>query len=231
MLKTERTDGVAVMTMDNKQNQVSGPFCDAVRKELKELASDRSVRAVVIAGGDKFFCNGLDLAWMKGQGPQELYAFLLNVSGLLKDTALYPKPLIGAITGHAFGLGAIWASGFDFRFTRTDRGWVCFPEMDINIPFSPGMIAICEHGLGKRVFREMAFSAKRYTGEEAVAVGWAVAHAPGEELVGVAKEKAAFMAKKGFAAFSITKQTWASAVVKAIDELDPEAYKKIPLKM
>ena len=131
----------------------------------------------------------------------------------------------------AFGMGAIWSSGFDFRYVREDRGWVCFPEMDINIPFSPGMIAICEHGLGRRVFREMAWTARRYTGAEAVDVGWARAAVPAGELLDKAVELAGFMAKKGAVAFSMTKQVWAREVARIVDEEDPGAIARIPLKL
>jgi enoyl-CoA hydratase/carnithine racemase len=233
MITRTMVDDVAVVTLDDGgQNRVSGPSCGALRAELGALATDDSVRAVVVTGGDKFFCNGLDLDWMKTQGPRELFAFLLDVSALLKDTALFPKPLIGAISGHAFGLGAIWASGFDFRLVRRDRGWICFPEMDIDIPFSPGMIAICEHGLGTRVFRAMAWSATRYSGPEAVEAGWArAASEDGDALRAAALELASFMAKKGSNAFRITKQTWARRVAEVIDTQDAEAYAKIPLKL
>lgn len=228
----EMAGDVAVVTLDDGgQNRISGPSCAAIRGEMAALAGDNDVRSVVITGGTKFFCNGLDLDWMKTQGKRELFTFLLDVSALLKDTALFPKPLIGAISGHAFGLGTIWSSGFDFRITRKDRGWVCFPEMDIDIPFSPGMIATCEHGLGSRLFREMAWSAKRYSGEEAASAGWAREAVDGAELRGAALELAAFMAKKGSNAFRITKQTWARRLVEIIDTQDADAYAKIPLKL
>ncbi len=232
MVGRELVGDVAVVTLDDGgQNRISGPSCAEIREELAALTADEAVCAVVIIGGERFFSNGLDLDWMKTQGKRELFAFLLDVSALLKDTALFPKPLIGAISGHAFGLGAIWASGFDFRIARSDRGLICFPEMDIDIPFSPGMTAICEHGLGTQVFREMAWSAKRYSGKEAVAVGWARGAVPGEDLRDAALELGAFMAKKGRNAFAMTKQTWARRVVETIDTQDADAYKKIPLKL
>lgn len=231
-LTREMKGDVAVVTMGReKDNRMSGPFVAELREMLGELGADGAVRAVVVTGNDKFFSNGLDLDWMKTQGPRELFGFLLTISGLLKETALFPKPLIGAISGHAFGMGAIWSSGFDFRYVREDRGWVCFPEMDINIPFSPGMIAICEHCLGKPAFRAMAFSSARYAGKEAVDAGWATAAVPAGQLVDAAVEKAAFLAKKGPDAYRLTKQFWARRVVEVIDAEDAEAYKQIPLKL
>ncbi len=148
---------------------------------------------------------------------------------LLKDTALFGKPLIGAINGHAFGLGCIWSSGFDFRIMREDRGWACFPEMDINIPFLPGMLALCEHGLGKRTYREMAWTAGRYTGSDAVRVGWAREAVPGDQVLPKAMELAAFMALKQQPAFSVSKKTWAREIARVIDELDPDAIRTMDL--
>lgn len=223
--------GVAVLTMNHQdENRLSGPFTRELRKALARLEEDGQAKALLVIGGhEKFFCNGLDLNWMMAQTREALQDFLTEVTRLLRDTALFPKPVIGAINGHTFGLGAIWASGFDFRLMREDRGWVCFPEMDINIPFLPGMIALCEHGLGRRVFREMAWTAKRYSGSEAVAVGWAREALPQDQLLPRSLELARMMAAKAQPAFGLTKQRWAREVARVIDQLDPEAIASAPL--
>ncbi|MDY6934749.1 MAG: enoyl-CoA hydratase/isomerase family protein [Spirochaetota bacterium] len=226
-VKWDIQEDVALLIMDhNVENRFSGDFTKEIRQALAEIANNGYAKALVITGAhEKFFCNGLDLDWMNQQDHNIVIDFLYDISHLLRDTAIFPKPLIGAINGHAFGMGAIWSSGFDFRIMREDRGWVCFPEMDINIPFWPGMIAICEHGLGKRLFREMAWTAKRYGGAEAVDIGWARQALPREELISAAMEFASFMAKKAQPAFAVTKRRWAKAVVDVIEEQDPEAIR------
>jgi len=227
----EVKEGVAIVTMHHAdENRLSGPFTAELRQTFSELEADEAVKAVVFTGvHEKFFCNGLDLGWMMEQTPEALKDFLIQVTQLLKDTAVFPKPVVGAINGHAFGLGTIWSSGFDFRLVREDRGWICFPELDINIPFLPGMIAICEHGLGKRTFRQMAWTARRYGGPEAVDVGYAGEALPKDDLLKKSIELAAFMGAKAQPAFGLTKQRWASEVARIIDELDPEAIRSTPL--
>jgi Delta3-Delta2-enoyl-CoA isomerase len=219
--------GIGLLTLNRPpENRLEAAFTAEIRAALHQAEADPAVKALIITSAlEKFFCNGLDLGWMMSNPPEAVTAFLLDMTQLLKDTALFPKPLIAAINGHAFGLGAIWSSGFDFRIMRADRGWACFPEMDINIPFLPGMIALCEHGLGSRLFREMAWSAKRYTGPEAVAAGWARAAVPPDQLLPSARELAAFMALKQQPAFGLTKQRWAAHIAHTIDELDPAAIR------
>lgn len=229
-IEIENRDGVALATMNNGENRLNAEFTAELRETLSACEADASVKALAITGGhEKYFCNGLDLAWMMEQDGETLTEFLIDVTRLLKETALFGKPLIGAINGHAFGLGCIWSSGFDFRLMREDRGWACFPEMDINIPFLPGMIAICSHGLGNSVFREMAWTAKRYTGPEAVEVGWARSAAPAGELLDKSLELAKLMGMKQQPAFGLTKKRWAAEVARIIDELDPEAIRSAPL--
>jgi len=224
-------EGVAVLTMHHEdENRLNGPFTRELREALAAMDREASVKSVVVTGAhEKFFCNGLDLNWMIQQDRPSLVAFLIEMTQLLKDTALFGKPLVGAVNGHAFGLGCIWSSGFDFRIVREDRGWACFPEMDINIPFLPGMLALCEHGLGKRTFREMAWTATRYTGPEAVAIGWAREAVPRERLLPQAVALARFMAQKQQPAFSISKKSWAREIARIIDDLDPDAIRSMPL--
>jgi len=221
-------DGVAIVSMNyQEKNALAGPLVQELRDCLSGLEKDSAVKSVLITGGhEKYFCTGLDLDWMGTQPYEDVIQFLVDVNRLLKQTALFWKPLIGAINGHAFGLGAIWASGFDFRLMREDKGWVCFPEMDLNIPFLPGMIALCEHGLGVKTYREMAWTAKRYTGPEALALGWARETASKDALLPKAIELAKFMAKKAQPAFGLTKQRWARHIARTIDELDTAALRE-----
>jgi len=231
LLATTKHGAVAVVTLLGGDNRFSGPLLAAVRAELARLADDPETGAVVVTGGnEKFFSNGLHLDWMKEQTADGLKAFLRDVSGLLKETVMYPKPLIAAVNGHAFGLGAIWASGMDFRFVREDRGWLCFPELDINIPLTPGMWAVCELGLGRQVVKEMVWSAKRYSGNEAVSVGWAKAAFSQADLLPKAVELATFMAAKKQPAFSITKRQMAQDTARLIDERDPPVVEAFELR-
>ena len=77
-----------------------------------------------------------------------------------------PVPVIAAINGHAFGNGAMLACTCDFRFMKKDKGFFCFPEVDISIPFLPGMIAFVRKAIPEYKFNEMILSGKRVVAQE-----------------------------------------------------------------
>jgi len=77
-----------------------------------------------------------------------------------------PVPVIAAINGHAFGNGAMLACSCDFRFMKKDRGFFCFPEVNISIPFLPGMIEFVRKAIPEYQFNSMLLSGKRVGAEE-----------------------------------------------------------------
>ena len=58
------------------------------------------------------------------------------------------------------------ACAFDFRFMRTDRGYFCFPGVDLGIAILPGMDAILKKALPTPMVLEAELTGKRYTAAE-----------------------------------------------------------------
>ena len=72
-------------------------------------------------------------------------------SRIFKRLLEFPVPVVAAINGHAFGNGAILTCACDFRFMRKDKGFFCFPEVDVSIPFLPGMIGFVRKAIPESV--------------------------------------------------------------------------------
>jgi len=163
-------DHVAVVTMNNGENRFTYDSLDALDDLLKEI--EQQTRATVLlvkSAHEKIWSNGIDLEWLLtevGRDPEAGARFPARLMQFLRRLLTYPLITIAAINGHAFAGGAIMACAFDFRFMRSDRGYFCFPEVDIQIPFMPGMDALLKKALPTSLVLEAQFTGKRYTAAE-----------------------------------------------------------------
>jgi len=167
----EKKDTVAVLTMNNKENRMNLDYASAMIQALDEILEDKGIFSVVICSSDeKNWSQGIDLQWlMERKAADDLNAirsFLYRMNDLFKKLLLYPMPVIAAINGHAFGNGALLSCTCDFRFMRSDKGFFCFPEVDVSIPFLPGMIAFARKAIPEYKYQEMVYSGRRFTAPE-----------------------------------------------------------------
>ena len=163
---------VALLTMDHGENRFNMDTLNMLLGKLDEIENETEASALVMtAAHEKIFSNGIDLEWLMSVAgdADTVKAFCYRLNALLKRLLLYPMPTVAAINGHAFAGGAIMACCFDFRFMRNDRGFVCFPEVDLGIPFWPGMVEIVKKAVPQHKLDEMYYLGKRVSGEECVA--------------------------------------------------------------
>ncbi len=167
----EKKATVAVLSMNNKENRMNLDYASAMIQALDEILEDKGVFSVVMCSSDeKNWSQGIDLQWlMERKAADDLNAirsFLYRMNDLFKKLLLYPMPVIAAINGHAFGNGALLSCTCDFRFMRSDKGFFCFPEVDVSIPFLPGMIAFARKAIPEYKYQEMVYSGRRFTASE-----------------------------------------------------------------
>jgi enoyl-CoA hydratase/carnithine racemase len=166
VIEWKKVETVGVITMNNGENRHNPDFIRAILTAFDEIESDPGISSVVIASSDpKNWSQGIDLVWMTdAMAKNDLPAirdFMYGLNRIFKRILLYPMPVIATINGHAFGDGTIMACACDFRFMKADRGFFCFPEIDINIPFLPGMMAIVRKAMPGYKFQELVLSGKR----------------------------------------------------------------------
>jgi len=171
LIEYELDENVAVVTMNSGENRFNLAFLDEFLSVLDTIENDTEANALVVRSShEKIFCNGIDLDWLvsfiQKNDLDTARKFLYTMNSLFKRLLIYPMPTIAAMTGHAFAGGAIMCCAFDFRFMRSDRGFFCFPEVDLGIPFLPGMIALAEKAIPMYKLEEMKYTGKRLTAYE-----------------------------------------------------------------
>lgn len=174
-----REGDVFVLDLGAGENTIGPAWIAAVGELLDQVAGTPAPRALVTKATGKFFSSGLDLAWI-GARPDEVPQMLRDLHELLARLLELPVPTVAAVQGHAFAGGAIVALAHDVRVMRADRGWICLPEVDGRIAFTPGLADLLAARMGPLAAHEAMTSGRRYTGEEAHAAGF-VEHVVAEE--------------------------------------------------
>ena len=216
---------VAVLTMNNGENRFNMTFIHEFLRALDEIEQNTDADVLVVRSAhDKIFCNGIDLDWLmpvaRAGDKQGIKDFCYTLNRLLRRILLYPMPTIAAITGHAFAGGAIMTCCFDFRFMRSDRGFFCFPEVDLGIPFWPGMVAMVKKAIPAYKLDEMFYLGTRLTGSQCEEHRIVIKAYPMEELMPAVTTFAKSL-RKNRQYYLAQKERMNGPIIKIIDEEDP----------
>lgn len=116
-------DGIALVRLARPErlNAIDAALRDALAAALDALASDATVRVVVLTGTGRGFCSGIDLRDFgpgvpDPQGPAaELLAFQETMAALPRALRALPQPVIAAVNGPAVGAGLALCLASDVR--------------------------------------------------------------------------------------------------------------------
>lgn len=195
MPSLERDGDVFILNLGDGENRFNPDWIGSVGALVEEVAATPPPRALVTTASGKIWSNGLDLEWMAAN-QQEIPAMVVSAHELLARVLELPVPNVAALQGHVFAAGAMLATAHDLRVMRADRGYYCLPEVDIGIPFTPGMSALLQARLSKLTAHEAMTTGRRYGGEQALAAGIVDAAVPEDEVLERALELARPLAVK-----------------------------------
>jgi enoyl-CoA hydratase/carnithine racemase len=223
----DKDETVAIIRMNHGENRQNLDFANLMVQKLDEALAEKDVTAVIITSTDtKYWSLGVDIDWLgkqlQAQAFQNIKDFMYGMNEVFKKLLLLPVPAIAAINGHAFGNGAILSCACDFRFMRSDKGFFCFPEVDLGIPFLPGMTAFVKKAIPYYKFNEL-----KLTGRKASAAELETHHviqkasANADELMkDVSAFAKTFQKKRGI--FKELKKRMHKEIIRIIEQEDPE---------
>ncbi|BBZ45526.1 enoyl-CoA hydratase-related protein [Mycobacterium parmense] len=211
--KVDQHESVAVLTLGDDENRFAPDWLDEVTARLDEI--EGTSKGLVTAGIGKFYSNGLDLEWLSANAERGQW-YVGAVQRLFARILTFPMPTIAAVNGHAFGAGAMLAIAHDYRVMRSDRGYFCFPEADINIPFTPGMAALIQAKLTPQTAVASMTTARRFAGSDAQAAGLVDDTASEQELVQAAVDRIRPLVGKDPGTLGAIKSTMYASVITAL---------------
>jgi enoyl-CoA hydratase/carnithine racemase len=120
-------DGVATVTLNRpeKLNAYTPEMGEEVVSAFTRAREDEEARVVILTGAGRAFCAGVDLDHLKehmagkavGSGPR------LGEESFVREWPLelieFPKPVIAAVNGAAFGVGVTMTLGCDVRLAAS----------------------------------------------------------------------------------------------------------------
>ncbi|MDR7299829.1 enoyl-CoA hydratase-related protein [Haloactinomyces albus] len=215
-------DGVFVLDLGDDENRFSPDWLNEVNASLDTVVAHSDAGALVTTGQGKFYSNGLDLEWITEHADQ-LASYRADVQELLARVLTLPVPAVAAVHGHAFGAGAMLALAHDFRVMRADRGFFCFPEVDIDVPFTPGMAALIQGKLTPAAAVEAMTTGRRFGGTQARERGLVDQVADEGDVVRTAVELVRPLAGKNRDTLGAIKSTMFASAVTALRTPEPTA--------
>ncbi|MEU0544290.1 enoyl-CoA hydratase-related protein [Nocardia sp. NPDC005978] len=161
-------DKIAVLDLGDGENRFTPDWLTEIDTTLDTVVAEGAHALITTASG-KFYSNGLDLDWLGANGDRAQW-YVGRVHALFARVLAFPLPTAAALPGHAFGAGAMLAMAHDYRLMRADRGFFCFPEADIRIPFTAGMAALIQAKLTPRAAIASMTTAHRFPAPEALSL-------------------------------------------------------------
>jgi len=190
----QKENHVAVLTLNRPPaNAINLDTLLEIEKVLNQAEEDKDIRVLVITGaGDKGFSAGFDVTDIgKGKG---------HISGpkgqeLWTRIDRFPKPVIAAINGYAFGGGCELSLACTFR-VMVESGKIGLPELNLAIIPGWGGTQRMPRLLGKTKALEMILFSKRIPAREALEIGLVDRVARDGELMKDVLEMAGVLAER-----------------------------------
>lgn len=219
-ISVEMSDGVAIVSLNRpeKHNAVDRGMFDAIIETGARLASDRSLRAVVLQGNGDNFCAGIDISVFQGGessfDPASMQPLDPSLANYYQSAGWVwrelPVPVIAALRGAVFGAGLQIALGADLRIAGESAKlsvmeikWGIIPDMGISVAL-PALMAY-DKAL------ELTWTGRIVGAEEAASLGLVtrMVDNPNETAVELARQIAGRSPDAIRAAKSLFKDAWA----------------------
>jgi enoyl-CoA hydratase len=221
LLIDEPTPQVRQLTLNrpDQLNTMNAELCEELHVALRTIAAERDCRAVILTGGGRGFCAGVDL---HGYGaapgndgsdePRDRLANQQHMSRAILALRALPQPVIAAVNGPAAGFGLALALGCDIRYAASEA---VFRAAFINIGVSNCDMAVSwllPRLIGASRSHELMLTGRRFDAEEALRIGLVADVVEQSLLLDRALEAATQIASQAPWGIRLTKQGMWSAL-------------------
>lgn len=193
-LKLNVEDKLATVTIHRpeKRNSISPDVLVEIEKLFNEISAREDVNVVILTGGEKYFCSGFDLNYIRTLEKSSNEDYISLFHRAYRAILFCSQPVIAAVGGPAIAGGFDLSMMCDIRYASTRAK---FGQREIALSLTPIMDPLWRIiGMGRA--REVALTGRIYDGEEAQKMGYVSKVFPEgqmlEEVTKIAKNMATY---------------------------------------
>lgn len=162
-----RSDDVAVLTLNrpDQLNAITNPMIGLIEQALDEVEGDASL-GLVITGEGRAFCAGSDLK----EQPGNFLERVRRMHRLALRMVRFPKPIVAALNGLAYGGGLEIAMGCTFRIAAPGAK-LSLPEVKLGVMPAYGGTQMLPRLVGAARATELLVMGEPILAEQALAYG------------------------------------------------------------
>jgi enoyl-CoA hydratase/carnithine racemase len=214
VLLRERDGGIETLVLNRPaaRNSLSEVLLIALSDAFKDIAADKTIRAVVLAANGVAFCAGHDLKELTARrgdadGGRAYFKQIMTVcSGMMQQIVNLPQPVIACVQGIASAAGCQLVASCDLAVASSSAKFAT-PGVDIGLFCSTPMVALSRN-VSRKHAMEMLLTGEPVSADDAAHIGLINrAVTPGEErkaavaLANVVASKSSYVLKIGKQAF------------------------------
>ncbi len=214
----------AVLTLNrpDKLNALSYALIDALQAHLDELEADDSVRSIVLTGaGSRAFSAGADIAGfapdLLASPEQALRRFVSRGQAWTRRVESFPKPVIAAVNGLAFGGGCETVEACTLALAA-EHATFAKPEIRLGFPPPFGGSQRLPRLVGRKPALEMLLTGEAITAQRAQQLGLINRVVDAGRLIDEALALASRIARQHPAAVAATLRSVSRGLNVGIDE-------------
>lgn len=189
-------DSTALITLNRpeRHNAICQDLLIRLYDAIDEVARNDGIKAAVITGSGKSFCSGLDLSIVGKdnlQNPRGDGKDMPDVFGACR------KPIIGAVNGNAITGGFELALNCDFLIASENARFI---DSHAKVGIHPGwgMTQLLQQAVGQRMAKQLSFTCRPLSAQDALKHGLVNEVVPADELVSRAKQIARDISEVNF---------------------------------
>ncbi len=214
-------DGVATIALDRPEvrNALNLEMCEALLAVSQKVSLQEGVRVAFIRGNGPVFCGGADLKERTGRTEAWVRERRMKAFAAYEALEALPMPCVALVHGAVIGSGVEIAAACDFI--------VATPEATFRTPEAQrgtvGATQRLPRVLGKRLAKDLMFTGRALTAEEALRAGFVARVVP--DLDKAMHEIAATIVNASPLAMRLAKRCLDLGV-----ELDPQGARQVEIE-